>query len=151
MRDKVLALLGGALVACVVGGVAIASDAPPVLACAAAVALVALGPVLPPRGLARFIVRRQRKPLEVTRVAFLFAFIGIRLVWASTKALDASTSWLRFTGWVALTWFGTMGASFVAALRQAAALRVGRTDGRSPLRLGRRQNARGSDDVGRRS
>lgn len=134
VRDKVLPLLGGALAACVVGAVAIAADGPPLLACAAAVAFVALGYVLPPRGLARFIVQRQRKPLEVTGVAFLFAFLGIWLVWASTMALDAGTSWLRLTGWVILAWFSAMGASFVTALRHADDLRAGRTDGATRTR-----------------
>ncbi|WP_344231488.1 hypothetical protein [Kribbella hippodromi] len=130
MRVKVLALLGGALAACVMGGVAIAADGPPLLACAAAATFVALGSVLPPRGLGRFIVRRQRKPLDVTGVAFLFAFLGVWLVWASTMALDAGTSWLRFTGWVVLAWFSATGAGFVAALRHAEALRASHTDDR---------------------
>ncbi|WP_329000872.1 hypothetical protein OHA18_41385 [Kribbella sp. NBC_00709] len=130
MREKVLSLLGGALVTCMVGGFAIAMDGPPLLACAAAAAFVALGSVLPARGLARLIVQRQRKPLDVAGVAFLFAFLGVWLVWASTMALDASTSWLRFTGWVVLAWFSAMGASFVAALRHADDLRAVRTDDR---------------------
>ena len=126
VSHKVVALLGGALVACVVGGVAIAADAPPLLACAAAVAFVALGSVLPPRGLARFVVRRQLS--GVTAVAFLFAFLGICLLWPSTTALDASTSWLRLTGWIVLAWFTALTASFLAALRHANSLRTSRPD-----------------------
>jgi hypothetical protein len=128
VKEKLLVLLGGVVLAVVVGGVAVVGDGPPILACAATVAFLALGYVLPPRGLTLFIVRRQRKPLGVAGAAALFAFLGVWLVWASTVALDATDSYTRFTGWVVLAWFTTMGASSVSALRCAESQRAGRAE-----------------------
>jgi hypothetical protein len=123
-----LILLLGVVLAAGLGGLAVVGDGPPILACAATLALVAVGNVMPARGLPLLIVRRQGKPLGVARAAFLFAFLGIWLSWASTVALDAPDSYQRFAGWVALAGISSTGASIVAAIRCAEAIKAGRSE-----------------------
>jgi hypothetical protein len=118
-------LLGTALAAALVA-VAVATDARPILAGAATLAFVALGYVVPARQLPLFIVRRLRKRMRVGRAAFLFAVLGICLSEAAAVALDATDSYTRFSGWVALGGFSAIGASFVAAIRRTEVMKAGR-------------------------
>ena len=118
-------LLLGVVLAVGLAGLAVVTDDPLILALAAAVAFVAVGYVMPARGLPLLIVQRQRRPLGVAGAAFLFAFLGIWLVWASTTALDATLPSLQLTGWLALVCFSLIGVIFVAALRCAEDLNAG--------------------------
>jgi hypothetical protein len=121
-----LILLVGVVLAAALVAVAVATDAGPILAGAATLAFVALGYVVPARRLPLFIVQRLRKRMGVGRAAFLFAVLGICLSEAAAVALDATDSYTRFSGWVALGGFSAIGASFVAAIRRTEAMKAGR-------------------------
>jgi hypothetical protein len=87
--EKMLILLIGVVLAAGLGGLAVVGDGPPILACAATLAFVAVGNVMPARGLPLLIVRRQGKPLGVARAAFLFAFLGDHCRARRTRFLSA--------------------------------------------------------------
>jgi dipeptide/tripeptide permease len=119
VSEKALVLLLGVVLAAGLAGVAVVSDDPLILALAAAVAFVAVGYGMPARRLSLFIARRQPKPPGVAPIAFLFTFLGISMVWATTTALSTTDSYLRLAGWVFVTLFSALGATIVAAHRCA--------------------------------
>jgi hypothetical protein len=123
VSERVLVLLLGVVVAAGLAGLAVVTDDPLILAVAAAVAFVSVGYVLPARGLPLFIVRRQPKPPGVARAAFVFTLLGIFMVWATTIALDATDSYIRLSGWIALAFISVGGATIVAAIRYAEGLK----------------------------
>jgi hypothetical protein len=118
VSKKAPVLLLGVVLAAGLAGAAVVTDDPLILALAAAVAFVAVGYVMPARGLP-LIARRQPKPPGVAHIAFLFTFLGISMVWATTTALDTTDSYLRLAGWVFVALFSALGATIVAAARCA--------------------------------
>jgi apolipoprotein N-acyltransferase len=123
VSEKALVLLMGVVLAAGLAGVAVVTDDPLILAVAAAVAFVAVGYVMPARGLPLVLARRQPKPPGVARTAFLFTFLGISMVWATELALDFPDSLPRLAGWIALALFNVVGATIVAAARCAEDLK----------------------------
>jgi hypothetical protein len=114
-----LVLLVGVVLAAGLAGLAVLTHDRLILAVAAAGAFVAVGYVMPARGLPLFIARRRPKPPAAARIAFLFTTLGIFMMWATAIALDATDSYLRLTGWLALVLFSVTGAIIVAAIRCA--------------------------------
>ena len=128
MSESILAFLGGAILATGLGAVAVVGDDPLVLAVAAAVAFVSAGHVMPARGLTPLIPHRQPVRTGAARGAFVFAFLGIALVWASITALDTTLPSLRVVGWGALVCFIATGAVIVATIRCAEELAASRAE-----------------------
>jgi hypothetical protein len=128
VSKKVLVFLLGVVLAAGLAGVAVVTDDPLILAVAAAVAFVAVGHVMPARGLPLLLARRQPKPPGVAHTAFLFTFLGILMVWATITALDTTDSYLRLAGWMVLALFSVTGATIVAAFRCAEDLKTAPID-----------------------
>jgi hypothetical protein len=124
VSEKVLVLLLGVVLAAGLAGVAVVTDDPLILAVAAAVAFVSVGYAMPARGLLLLLARRQAKPLGVARTAFVFTFLGISMVWATTTALVTSEPYLRMAGWMIVALFSVAGATIVAGIRCAEDLRA---------------------------
>ncbi|MFC0627740.1 hypothetical protein [Kribbella deserti] len=120
ISDKPLSLALGLVVAVAVGALAVIGEAPPILACAVAGAIIVLGYLIPVSGLPRMLARRQPKPMGFARTAFVFAFLGIWLSWASSQALEPPDPFLRLAGWIFLAVFVIVGAIVVAASRYHA-------------------------------
>ncbi|MEV0291905.1 MULTISPECIES: hypothetical protein [unclassified Kribbella] len=128
MSKRILAFLGGVVLATGLGATAVTGDDPLVLAFAAAIAFVSAGHVMPARGLMPLIARRQPVRTAAASRAFVFAFLGIALVWASITALDTTLPSLRVVGWGALACFIATGAVIVATYRFAEELAAGRAE-----------------------
>jgi hypothetical protein len=119
-----LVLAAGLIGAVVFAVMAVLLDMAPYLALGGMAAFVAIGYVLPFRGLPLLLARRQRKPTGVPGTAVIFTVLGITMSLFSTTAIDGVDSSIQAAGWFGVTMLTAMGATIVACLRCADELKA---------------------------
>jgi hypothetical protein len=119
-------LVGGVIGAVVLGVMAVVLDAPAYLAFGATAVFLAIGYVLPFRGLPLYLATwqpktatRQPKAELVLGAAAIFTILGVGLTLFSTQAIEANDSVIRAAGWLAVAFVSAVGAITVAGLRCA--------------------------------
>ncbi|WP_344239004.1 hypothetical protein [Kribbella hippodromi] len=135
MPRKMVVLAAGVIGAVVLAAMAVALDAPAYLAFGATAAFVAIGYVLPFRGLPHYLATRQPKSATgqstateiVPRAAGAFTTLGVGLTLFSTQAIEANDSVIQAAGWFAVAFVSAAGAITVAGLRYLEHLKAART------------------------
>ncbi|WP_405072069.1 hypothetical protein OG558_22555 [Kribbella sp. NBC_01510] len=129
MPKKMLVLAAAVLGAVVMAVMAVVLDMPGYLAFGATAAFVAIGYVLPFRGLPLLVARRQREPTGVPGVAVIFTVLGIIMSLFCTTAVDGADSSIQAAGWFGVAMMTALGAITVAGLRCAESLRAAQPSG----------------------
>jgi hypothetical protein len=122
-------VLAAGVIGAVVLAVMAVVDMPGYLAFGATAAFVAIGYVLPFRGLPLLLARRQREPTGAPGVAVIFTLLGIIMSLFCTTAVDGADSSIQAAGWFGVAMMTALGAITVAGLRCAESLRAAQPSG----------------------